>query len=91
MTSKIDAVVHKVAWRILPLTLVLYFIAYLDRVNIGFAAGAMRRDLGYSGTLFGTASGVFFAGLLLSAAAREAKALAEARRSAGRWVYRMAG
>lgn len=35
--------------------------------------------------------GVFFAGLLLSAAAREAKALAEARRSAGRWVYRMAG
>ena len=34
--------------------------------------------------------GVFFAGLLLSAAAREAKALAEARRNAGRWVYRMA-
>lgn len=64
MTSKIDAVVHKVAWRILPLTLVLYFIAYLDRVNIGFAAAAMRRDLGYSGTLFGTASGVFFAGYL---------------------------
>ena len=35
--------------------------------------------------------GVFFAGLLLSAAAREAKALAESRRNAGRWVYRMAG
>jgi hypothetical protein len=35
--------------------------------------------------------GVFFAGLLLSAAAREAKAMAEARRNAGRWVYRMAG
>lgn len=34
--------------------------------------------------------GVFFAGLLLSAAAREAKALAETRRNAGRWVYRMA-
>jgi hypothetical protein len=34
--------------------------------------------------------GVFFGGLLLSAAAREAKALAEARRNAGRWVYRMA-
>lgn len=34
--------------------------------------------------------GVFFAGLLLSAAAREAKALAESRRNAGRWVYRMA-
>jgi hypothetical protein len=35
--------------------------------------------------------GVFFAGLLLSAAAREAKAMAEARRNAARWVYRMAG
>jgi hypothetical protein len=34
--------------------------------------------------------GVFFGGLMLSAAAREAKALAEARRNAGRWVYRMA-
>ena len=34
--------------------------------------------------------GVFFAGLLLSAAAREAKAMAEARRNSGRWVYRMA-
>jgi hypothetical protein len=34
--------------------------------------------------------GVFFAGLLLSAAAREAKALAESGRNAGRWVYRMA-
>jgi hypothetical protein len=34
--------------------------------------------------------GVFFGGLVLSAAAREAKALAEARRNAGRWVYRMA-
>jgi hypothetical protein len=34
--------------------------------------------------------GVFFGGLVLSAAAREAKALAESRRNAGRWVYRMA-
>jgi hypothetical protein len=34
--------------------------------------------------------GVFFGGLILSAAAREAKALAEAKRNAGRWVYRMA-
>jgi len=34
--------------------------------------------------------GVFFGGLVLSAAAREAKALAEARRNAGRWAYRMA-
>src|SRR5262249_38764727 len=34
---------------------------------------------------------VFFGGLVLSAAAREAKALAEAKRNAGRWTYRMAG
>jgi hypothetical protein len=34
--------------------------------------------------------GVFFGGLVLSAAAREAKVLAETRRNAGRWVYRMA-
>lgn len=74
---------RKVAWRILPLTLVLYFIAYLDRVNIGFAAAAMRRDLGYSGTLFGIASGVFFAGYLC---AQVPSNLALRRFGARKWI-----
>ncbi|WP_263411257.1 MFS transporter [Terriglobus tenax] len=78
-----EVVTRKVAWRILPLTLVLYFIAYLDRVNIGFAAAAMRRDLGYSGTLFGIASGVFFAGYLC---AQVPSNLALRRFGARKWI-----
>ena len=39
-------VMLKVAWRLIPFLGLLYFIAYLDRVNIGFAAPTMNADLG---------------------------------------------
>jgi ACS family tartrate transporter-like MFS transporter len=50
----------KVAWRLVPFLMLCYFIAYLDRVNIGFAGASMRNDLGLSAAVFGGASGIFF-------------------------------
>ncbi len=59
-------VLRRVGWHILPLLLLLYFIAYLDRINIGFAATAMQRDLHFSDSLYGTGAGLFFLGALLA-------------------------
>jgi ACS family tartrate transporter-like MFS transporter len=49
-----------VAWRILPLIGVGYCLAYIDRVNISFAALQMNADLGFSATVYGVGAGVFF-------------------------------
>jgi len=57
---------QRIGWRILPLLLLLYFIAYLDRINISFAATAMQRDLHFSDSLYGTGAGLFFLGALLA-------------------------
>ena len=50
----------KVSWRLVPFLMLCYFIAYLDRVNVGFAGGPMSKDLGFSPTVFGGAAGIFF-------------------------------
>ena len=57
-----DRTIRKVRRRILPLVVWLYFIAYLDRVNVGFAGATMREDLNLSATAFGAAAGIFFLG-----------------------------
>jgi ACS family tartrate transporter-like MFS transporter len=57
--------VRKVTLRIIPFLFLLYVIAYLDRVNFGYAALAMNSDLGISLELFGFLSGIFFIGYLL--------------------------
>ena len=46
--------------RLIPFLFLLYVVAYLDRVNIGFAALDMNRDLGFSATVYGLGSGIFF-------------------------------
>lgn len=52
--------------RILPPCVIIYIIAYMDRVNIGFAmAAGMNKDLGISSTNAGLAAGIFFWGYLL--------------------------
>ncbi len=43
----------------------LYIVAYLDRVNVGFAAQDMQRDLHFSNTVYGTGAGIFFLGSAL--------------------------
>jgi ACS family tartrate transporter-like MFS transporter len=60
-----EAVRRKVAWRILPIIFVLYVIAYLDRMNIGFAKIRMQQALGWRDDVFGWGIGTFFVGYLL--------------------------
>ena len=55
----------KVSWRLLPFLLLLYVVAWLDRVNIGFAALQMNADLGFSDTVYGFGAGIFFVGYAL--------------------------
>src|SRR4029079_3375104 len=55
-----SAVLRKAAWRLIPLLGVLYFFAFLDRVNVGFAALTMNADLGISSAAFGLGAGIFF-------------------------------
>ena len=52
----------KISWHLIPYIFVLYILAYLDRVNVGFAALEMRRDLMLSATVYGTGAGIFFLG-----------------------------
>lgn len=58
---------RKVSFHVAPPLVLLYFIAFLDRVNIGFASLAMNRDLGISDATYGFAAGIFFFGYLLFA------------------------
>jgi MFS family permease len=58
--------VRRAGRRLVPLLILLYFVNYLDRVNIGFAGpNGMNEELGLSATLFGVAAGVFFIGYLI--------------------------
>lgn len=60
-----SSVYRKVFWRIVPFLMLCYVIAYLDRVNVGFAKLQMGQDLGFSETVFGLGAGIFFAGYFL--------------------------
>src|ERR1700722_9811338 len=55
----------KIYLRLLPFCFVLYFICYLDRANIGFAALTMNKDLGLSSYVFGLGAGIFFWGYFI--------------------------
>ncbi len=52
--------IGKVTRRLVPFLIVCYFVAYLDRVNVGFAALQMTKQLGLTSTMFGFGAGVFF-------------------------------
>jgi MFS family permease len=80
-------VVRKVVRRLLPFLCLLYFVNYLDRVNIGFAGpNGMNRELGLTATVFGFASGIFFLGYLLLEVPSN---LALHRFGARRWLARI--
>ncbi|OHZ33788.1 MFS transporter [Allorhizobium ampelinum] len=66
MTGELETrVLRKITWRIVPFIMVLYLIAFIDRVNIGFASLTMNQDLGFSSTVFGFGAGIFFLGYFL--------------------------
>src|SRR6201988_4374982 len=56
---------RKVAWRIVPFLMACYFVSYLDRVNVGFAALQMVKGLRMSPTVFGLGGGIFFVSYFL--------------------------
>ena len=57
--------VRRITWRIVPFIMLLYFIAYIDRVNIGFAALTMKQDLGFTASMLGFGAGIFFWGYFM--------------------------
>lgn len=59
------AAMGKAFWRILPLILIAYLFAYMDRVNVSFAAAQMNEDLRFSATIYGLGGGLFFLGYAL--------------------------
>lgn len=60
-----QATYRKVAWHIIPLLVVCYVVAYLDRVNVGFAKLQMVSDLHLSNTVYGFGAGIFFLGYFI--------------------------
>ncbi|MET0208361.1 MAG: MFS transporter [Burkholderiaceae bacterium] len=60
-----DAVYRKVAWRLIPLLFVCYIVAYLDRVNVGFAKLQMQDALKFSESVYGLGAGIFFIGYFI--------------------------
>ena len=60
-----DAALRRVTRRIIPFAFICYVVAYVDRVNIGFAARELQRDLGLSATQYGFGAGLFFIGYCL--------------------------
>jgi ACS family tartrate transporter-like MFS transporter len=57
--------IRRITGRIVPFIILLYFVAFLDRVNIGFASLSMNHDIGLSATAFGIGAGLFFIGYFL--------------------------
>jgi ACS family tartrate transporter-like MFS transporter len=57
--------ISKASWRLLPLIVVIYFVAYMDRTNVSFASLSMNKDLGFTATLYGWGAGIFFIGYFL--------------------------
>jgi ACS family tartrate transporter-like MFS transporter len=56
------ATIARVTRRIIPFAFICYVVAYIDRVNIGFAARDLQRDLALSDTAYGIGAGLFFLG-----------------------------
>jgi ACS family tartrate transporter-like MFS transporter len=81
-----SATIAKVTWRLIPFLLLLYIVAWLDRVNVGFAALQMNQDLGFSASVYGFGAGVFFIGYALCEVPSN---LILARVGARRWIARI--
>ena len=60
-----DKVFAKCAWRLIPFMMLLFVVNYLDRVNVGFAALTLNKQLGFSPSVFGFGAGIFFVGYAL--------------------------
>ena len=76
----------KVSWRLLPLIVAAYLVAYIDRTNIAFAALTMNKDLALSAYIYGWGAGIFFLGYALFEVPSN---VVLARVGARRWIARI--
>ncbi len=65
IAEETSVVLRKAARRIIPILFICYILAYLDRINVGFAKLQMQQDLGMSDSVYGTGAGIFFLGYFL--------------------------
>jgi ACS family tartrate transporter-like MFS transporter len=77
---------RRVTLRLVPFLILCYFVAFLDRVNLSFAALTMNKDLNISSTVFGQAAGIFFLSYFLLEVPSN---LALAKFGARRWIARI--
>jgi ACS family tartrate transporter-like MFS transporter len=78
--------IRRVTWRLMPLLMLGYFCAYLDRSNVGMAATTMVKYLGFTNAVFGFGAGLFFLGYFL---AEVPSNLILNRMGARRWIARI--
>jgi MFS transporter, ACS family, tartrate transporter len=60
-----DRALRRISLRVMPYVFILYIVAFLDRVNVGYAGLQMAGDLGFSAEVFGLGAGIFFFGYVL--------------------------
>src|SRR5580698_5173383 len=78
--------IRAISWRLIPFLVVAYFLSYLDRVNLGFAALTMNGDLKFSPTVFSWGAGIFFIGYFIFEVPSN---LALEKFGASRWIARI--
>ena len=81
-----DRTIRKVKRRVLPLIVLLYFVAFLDRNNVGFAKLTISEDIGLSATAYGLGAGMFFIGYAIFEIPSNAGML---RFGARKWIARI--
>src|ERR1700744_6817727 len=88
-SSKSDlepSTIRAISWRLIPFLVLAYFLSYLDRVNLGFAALTMNKELNFSPTVFAWGAGIFFIGYFLFEVPSN---LALEKFGASRWIARI--
>src|ERR1700710_3199752 len=78
--------IRAISWRLIPFLVLAYFLAYLDRVNLGFAALTMNAELKFSPTVFAWGAGIFFIGYFIFEVPSN---LALEKFGASRWIARI--
>lgn len=86
VSQPLERALRKAQWRLIPLLSVCYLIAYMDRVNVSFAAETMNRDLRFSPTTYGLGAGLFFLSYALAEIPSNRMLL---RFGARRWIARI--
>ena len=60
-----DAALRKVLWRLVPFSMLLFFVQMTDKTNVSFAALQMNQQLGFTAQVYGFGAGIFFLGAFL--------------------------